>query len=93
MGYHVIKFFTDLQDGGHPYNVGDKYPRQGVTPKAERVTELASAANRQGEPLIKADPVVEEAPTPKVEKQEKPKAVVQSAEQKKRGRKAKKVEE
>ena len=51
--YEVIRFFTDLQDSNHPYNVGDTYPREGVTVKPERIAELAGASNRQFTPLIR----------------------------------------
>lgn len=51
--YKVIKFFTDLQDNGHAYNVGDKFPRDGVTVSKKRIDELASTKNRQHKALIK----------------------------------------
>lgn len=53
MMYRVIKFFTDLQDNNHPYNVGDIYPREGFEVLPRRIKELAGNKNRQGEPLIK----------------------------------------
>lgn len=61
MTYHVIKSFTDLQDNDHPYNVGDVFPRDGMTVTAERFAELAGSDNKQRTPLIKADtePVAE----------------------------------
>lgn len=52
--YEVIDFFTDLRDYDHPYNVGDEFPRHGVTVSEERLAELSSDKNRQGRPLIKA---------------------------------------
>lgn len=52
--YKVIKLFTDLQDGGHRYEVGDEYPRKGYEPTEERIAELSGRANKQGAPLIKA---------------------------------------
>lgn len=52
--YEVIHFFTDLRDYDHPYNVGDEFPRQGVTVSEKRLAELSSDKNRQGRPLIKA---------------------------------------
>ncbi len=52
--YEVIDFFTDLRDYDHPYNVGDEFPRHGVTVSEERLAELLSDKNRQGRPLIKA---------------------------------------
>lgn len=51
MAYEVIRDFTDLQDGGHIYRAGDKYPRSGKAKKA-RIDELSSADNKRGEPLI-----------------------------------------
>lgn len=50
--YKVIDFFTDLRDYDHPYNVGDEFPRHGVTVSEERLAELSSDKNRQGRPLI-----------------------------------------
>ena len=52
--YEVIHFFTDLRDYDHPYNVGDEFPRQGVTVSEERLAELLSSNNKQRRPLIKA---------------------------------------
>lgn len=57
--YKVIKFFTDLHDDNHPYNVGDIFPHSGLTVSEERLAELAGKNNKQGEPLIK---LVKEAP-------------------------------
>lgn len=50
--YKVIKYFTDLHDNDHPYNVGDIFPRSGVTVSEERLAELAGSNNKRGEPLI-----------------------------------------
>lgn len=50
--YRVVKFFTDLQDGGHPYHVGEAFPRDGVEVTEERIKELSGRENRQGVPLI-----------------------------------------
>lgn len=54
MDYTVIKRFSDLQDGNHVYEVGDTYPRAGVSPSPARIAELAGNKNRQKTPLIKA---------------------------------------
>ena len=51
--YKVIHAFTDLQDSRTAYNVGDEYPRKGVHPSEERISELSGKKNRQGIPLIK----------------------------------------
>lgn len=56
--YRVIRFFTDLHDGDHPYNVGDPFPRQGVKVTEERLAELSGSSNKQGTPLIeKFEPI------------------------------------
>lgn len=52
MMYKVIKFFTDLNDNNHPYNVGEIFPRLGVTATEKRLAELAGSNNKQGVPLI-----------------------------------------
>lgn len=52
MSYKVIHYFTDLQDFNHPYKVGDDFPRLGLKVSNERLEELASSKNKQGEPLI-----------------------------------------
>lgn len=65
--YKVIKYFIDLQDNNHPYNVGDVFPRSGVEVNEERLEELAGSNNKQRVPLIK---IVEEAPA---EEEEAPK--------------------
>lgn len=63
MMYRVIKAFTDLQDNNFAYNVGDEYPRKGMSVLQSRIKELASKKNRQGVPLIEEIP--EEAPKKK----------------------------
>lgn len=50
--YKVIRLFTDLQDNGHKYEVGDEYPRLGLKPSLARITELSGSNNRQKTPLI-----------------------------------------
>lgn len=59
--YKVIKAFHDLKDykkvkNGeiyHHYEVGDIYPRQGLTVNDDRIKELSGNENAQGVPLIK----------------------------------------
>lgn len=51
--YKVIKYFMDLQDKNHEYNVGDTFPRKGVKVSDERIKELAGNENKRGEPLIR----------------------------------------
>lgn len=52
MIYRVIKYFTDLQDNNHEYNVGDIYPHNKKKVSASRIKELATDKNRRGIPLI-----------------------------------------
>lgn len=63
MKYRVIKYFTDLQDGEHPYNVGDEFPRKGKTVTADRIKELSTIANRRGIALIEEVRGAEETAT------------------------------
>ena len=63
--YKVIKYFTDMQDNNFAYNVGDEYPRKGLSVLPSRFKELASKKNRQGCPLIEEIPEVEETPKKK----------------------------
>ena len=50
--YRVIKYFTELQDNNHEYNVGDIYPRNKKKVSASRIKELSTDENRRGIPLI-----------------------------------------
>lgn len=50
--YRVIKYFTDLQDKNHEYNVGDIYPHNNRKVSANRIKELSTNKNRRGIPLI-----------------------------------------
>ena len=54
--YKVIKHFTDMQDNNFAYQVGDEYPRKGMSVLPSRIKELASDKNRQGVPLIEEIP-------------------------------------
>lgn len=69
--YKVIKHFTDMQDGNFAYNVGDEFPRKGMSVLPSRIKELASDKNRQGVPLIEEIPDVEEAPEKKTKSTKK----------------------
>lgn len=53
----VVKLFTDLQDKDHLYNEGDPFPREGLEVSEERIKELSSSNNLQGEPLIAEEKV------------------------------------
>ena len=64
--YKVISLFTDLQDNGYKYRVGDAYPRKGYAPTAERIAELASDKNKRGIPLIEEIPEINQK-TPDLE--------------------------
>jgi hypothetical protein len=41
-----------MQDGNFAYQVGDEYPRKGLSVLPSRIKELAGKKNRQGCPLI-----------------------------------------
>ena len=78
MMYKVIKAFADLQDvkktkSGNiyfEYEVGDTYPRKGVSPTEDRIAELSGCDNKQGTPLIKL--VEDEMPAEEKAADEKP---------------------
>lgn len=76
--YKVIRYFTDLLDNNHPYNVGDVFPHEGCKYPVsdERLAELAGDKNKQKAPLI-------EFVEPKQEGQD-----AEDGEKSKRGRKA-----
>ena len=69
--YKVIKHFTDMQDNNFAYDVGDEYPRKGMSVLPSRIKELASDKNRQGCPLIEEIPDVEEKPEKKTKSTKK----------------------
>ena len=52
MAYKVIKHFTDMQDNNFAYQVGDEYPRKGMSVLPSRIKELAGKKHRQGCPVI-----------------------------------------
>lgn len=58
--YEVIYKFADMEDGLHVYEVGDKFPREGVKVSGRRIAELASTKNKIGQVLIKKIQVEEE---------------------------------
>ena len=60
-----------MQDNNFAYNVGDEYPRKGMSVLPSRIKELASDKNRQGCPLIEEIPDVEEKPKKKTKSVEK----------------------
>lgn len=69
MIYKTIVYFEDLNDNSFPYNVGDKFPREGFEVSDERLNELSGSNNKRGTPLIEK---VEEKVT--VKKQSRKKA-------------------
>lgn len=58
-----------MQDNNFAYQVGDEYPRKGMSVLPSRIKELASSKNRQGVPLIEEIP--EKVEEPKKEKKTK----------------------
>ena len=63
--YKVIKHFTDMQDNNFAYQVGDEYPRKGMSVLPSRIRELATDKNRRGVPLIEEIPDIEDKPEKK----------------------------
>ena len=60
-----------MQDNNFAYDVGDEYPRKGMSVLPSRIKELAGSKNRQGCPLIEEIPDVEEAPEKKTKSTKK----------------------
>ena len=54
-----------MQDNNFAYNVGDEFPRKGMSVLPSRINELASDKNRQGVPLFEEIPDIEEKPKKK----------------------------
>ena len=69
--YKVIKHFTDMQDNNFAYQVGDEYPRKGMSVLPSRIKELATDKNRQGCPLIEEIPDIEDKPEKKTKSTKK----------------------
>ena len=69
--YKVIKHFTDMQDNNFAYQVGDEYPRKGMSVLPSRIKELAGNKNRQGVPLIEEIPDIEDKPEKKTKSTKK----------------------
>lgn len=74
--YKVIQYFKDMHDNRYAYNVGDTFPRDGVTVTNARIEELAGSNNKRGCPVIV---FVEEVPKKPVRK--KKAAIVESTEE------------
>ena len=55
-----------MQDNNFAYQVGDEYPRKGMSVLPSRIRELATDKNRQGVPLI--EEITEKAEEPKKKK-------------------------
>lgn len=53
--YRVIHLFFDLTDNNHLYNVGDEFPRVGLSVSEERVKQLSTNDNGQNKPLIEKE--------------------------------------
>lgn len=50
--YIATTRFVDLEDDEHIYNIGDTYPRDGLTVSRERIIELITTKNKRNMPLI-----------------------------------------
>ena len=60
-----------MQDNDFAYQVGDEYPRKGMSVLPSRIRELATDKNRQGVPLIEEIIEVEEVPEKKTKSTKK----------------------
>ena len=60
-----------MQDNNFAYQVGDEYPRKGMSVLPSRIRELATDKNRQGVPLIEEIIEVEEVPEKKTKSTKK----------------------
>lgn len=60
-----------MQDNNFAYQVGDEYPRKGLSVLPSRIKELAGSKNRQGCPLIEEIPDVEDKPEKKTKSTKK----------------------
>lgn len=88
--YIVLKNFTDLEDNGHKYTMGEEYPRKGYEPTEERVKALTSGNNKAGIKLLKEVKAPKKAEPKEVEpKEAKPKKKA-STKKKSGGKKASK---
>ncbi len=68
--YRVTTYFIDLQDGEHPYHVGDAFPREGHTVSENRIAELSGNKNKRKMPLIEEVPTKEPAKPKEAPKKE-----------------------
>ena len=60
-----------MQDNNFAYQVGDEYPRKGMSVLPSRIRELATDKNRQGVPLIEEITDVEDKPEKKTKSTKK----------------------
>lgn len=75
MKYVALSAFVDLKDNRHKYEVGDEYPRAGLTATTERIAELSGAENLSRKALIMAveeEPEKAEEPTPEPKPEKAP---------------------
>ena len=75
--YKVIRYFEDIQDAMHPYNIGDIFPRDGMSVSDDRLAELSTDRNLQETPLI------EYVPEPENAMEQKPEPVKKAGRRKK----------
>lgn len=52
--YRAISTFEDIADDNHRYNIGDNYPRKGLTVSEARISELSGYNNKRNRPVIEA---------------------------------------
>lgn len=72
--YKVIRYFEDIQDAMHPYNINDTFPREGMSVSADRLAELSTDRNLQRKSLIEFVPesaIPEKKPVKKARRRKK----------------------
>ncbi len=50
--FRVIRKFKDLKHGGHIYQVGDVYPKEGAKATKARLEELSTGKNKYNQVFI-----------------------------------------
>lgn len=65
--YRVIRYFEDKQDNNYAYNVGDKFPHDGIVVSQSRINDLMSGNNFQRVQLIEIADTKEAKPETKKE--------------------------
>ena len=55
MQYSVIRPFSDSTDNGRFYQIGDKYPAEGVKATKARINSLLNGTNKNGKVYLEKE--------------------------------------